>query len=87
MSGGALNYIYSRIEMDVLDEWPNLDSFLDGASVADVATIRQHADDLKGEVARMVWRLRQFEWWLSGDHSSDTYAQMIRDGSIDDDYR
>jgi hypothetical protein len=29
MSGGALNYIYSRIEMDVLDEWPNLDRFLE----------------------------------------------------------
>ena len=76
MSGGALDYAYSRIET-VLDEWPEID--LSRASEQDAATIGGEVEALRKDAEMLARRLHDFEWWLSCDYGDETYAKLIRE--------
>jgi len=77
MSGGSLDYLYSKIEMAM----PTKDSLLEeyGYLMAEDKECQHLAMVCVEKLHEAVVIAKRLEWWLSGDDGNDSFKGRMRE--------
>jgi len=83
MSGGSLEYGYSKIEMitDLIEE-----EIAQNGKEDDWGYKTEHSKEMIDAMLKTIWKLkeasvyaRRLEWYLSGDDGEDNYFERIKE--------